>query len=81
VFGTGFARAFGTGSGLPAYLKARPPTPGAELRRRISQLDEDSLAAALETYLDAPRRRAILKRRDLLLELPAAEVSPAGAAR
>jgi hypothetical protein len=81
VYGTAFARAFGTGSGLPAYLKARPPTPGAELRRRVAQLDEAGLAAAMEAYLDAPQRRAILKRRDVLLALPAANVSPAGAAR
>ncbi len=81
VYGTTFARAFGTGSGLPAYLKARPPTPGAELRRRVAQLDEAGLAAAMEGYLDAPRRRAILKRRDVLLALPAADISPAGASR
>jgi hypothetical protein len=81
VYGTAFGRAFGTGGGLPAYLKARPPTPGAEMRRRVAQLDEAGLAAALADYLDAPQRLAILKRRDALLALPAADVSPAGAAR
>jgi hypothetical protein len=81
VYGTAFAGAFGTGSALPAYLQARPPTPGAELRRRVARLDEAGLAIAMEGYLDAPRQRAILKRRDLLLALPAADLSPAGASR
>lgn len=81
VYGTAFGRAFGTGTGLPAYLKARPPAPGAEMRRRVAQLDEAGLATALEGYLDAPQQRAVLKRRDALLALPAADVTPAGAAR
>ncbi|MEY2854191.1 MAG: hypothetical protein RL030_1323, partial [Pseudomonadota bacterium] len=81
VYGTSFGRAFGTDGALPAYLKARPPAPGAEMRRRVARLDEAGLASALEGYLEAPERRAILKRRDALLALPDASVSPAGAAR
>ncbi len=72
VYGTSFAQAFGTGRGLPAYLRTAPPTPGAELRRRLAKLDDASLTAALESLLDAGARRAILQRRDTLLARPAA---------
>lgn len=72
IYGTSFAQAFGTGRGLPDYLRAAPPTPGAELRRRLAMLDDRSLSAAMETLLDASARRAILQRRDALLARPAA---------
>ena len=72
MYATSFGRAFGTGRGLPGYLRARPPAPGAELRRRLTSLDEPGLAAALGEILDARTRRAILARRDALLALPAA---------
>ena len=78
VYVTAFARAFGTGRGLPRYLRARPPTPGTELRRRLMELDEPAIAAALGELLDARARAAILARRDALSSLPAA---PAEAAR
>jgi hypothetical protein len=76
VYVTAHDRAFATTSGLPAYLKARPPTPGAEIRRRAAALDEASLQAALGELLSAREIRAILLRRDALLAL-----SQAGAAR
>ncbi len=72
VYATSYERAFGTAAGLPAYLKARPPTPGAEVRRRLEQLDEAGLQAALGDLLDARARKAILARRNVLLALPAA---------
>lgn len=72
VIVTGHDRAFGTGKAFPAYLKARPPAPGPELRRRLGRLDEASLAAALGDLLDARERRALLARRDALLAMPAA---------
>jgi hypothetical protein len=74
IYGTAHDRAFGTMRGLPAYLKARPPAPGAELRRRISTLDEDGLRASLGDLLDARGRSAILSRRDALLALPVSAV-------
>ncbi len=58
--------------GLPAYLKAHPPTPGAEFRRRLGTLNEAILQAALGDLLDARERKAILERRDALLALPTA---------
>ena len=72
VYATSFARSFGSGKGLPAWLRARPPTPGAELRRRLSTLDAASLEKTLGDLLDASARKAILSRRDTLLALPAA---------
>jgi hypothetical protein len=77
VYVTAFARSFGTGRELPRYLRARPPAPGAELRRRVMSLDEPGIEAALGDLLDARARRAILARRDALRALPAApEAAP-----
>ncbi len=75
---TGHDRAFGRDVGLPEHLRARPPVPGAELRRRLAALDDAALAAALGDVLDARERAAILKRRDGLLTRPAG-VAAAGA--
>ena len=72
LLATSFGGAFGTGKGLPAWLRAKPPTPGVELRRRLALLDAASLASALGDLLDEPARRAVLARRDVLLALPAA---------
>ena len=79
VYVTEHERAFGATKGLPAYLKAKPPAPGAEMRRRAAALDEGALQSALKGLLDAREIRAILQRRDALLALPLA--SPAGAGR
>jgi len=74
---TSHEHAFGTTRGLPAYLKARPPTPGAEVRRRIGALDDAGLKSALGDLVDAGARKAILERRDALLALPAAAATTA----
>jgi hypothetical protein len=72
VYVTAHDRAFGSTKSLPAYLKARPPSTGAELRRRAAALDESNLATSLGELIDAKGRKAILDRRDALLALPAA---------
>ena len=72
VYTTDFRRAFGTKHGLPAYLQARAPSPGDELRRRLGALSEARLTVALGENVDRRQRRAILARRDALLALPAA---------
>ncbi len=74
VYGTAHDRAFGTTRGLPAYLKTKPPTPGAELRRRLTTLDDAALRASLGELLDARGRSALLSRRDVLLALPVSAV-------
>ncbi|MDP3613548.1 MAG: hypothetical protein Q8R98_17020, partial [Rubrivivax sp.] len=79
VFVTAHDRAFGTTNTLPAYLASRPPSLGAELRRRITALDKPGLAASLGELIDEKGRAAILARRDRLLALPAAADSGAGA--
>ena len=75
VYATHHARAFGNARAFPAYLKAQPPKPGPELRRRLTALDETTLASALGEVLDARGRKALLQRRDALLALPAAEAA------
>jgi hypothetical protein len=73
VFVTNHDRAFGTGDAFPAYLKATPPRPGAELRSRLqTRLDAEKVAAAVGQWLSAREQKAILARRDALLALPAA---------
>ncbi len=76
VYGTAHDHAFGTAKTLPGYLKAKPPSPGAEFRRRIGLLDQSRLNAGLGELLGARELKAILDRRDLLLALP----TPAAAA-
>ena len=71
VFVTAHERAFETANALPSYLAARPPQPGPELRRRIAALNPEDLATLLGDLLDGRQRRAILQRRDRLLDLPA----------
>ena len=73
VFVTNHDRAFGSGEAFPAYLKATPPRPGAELRRRLAmRLDAAKVTAALGSWLSAREQRALLARRDALVALPAA---------
>jgi len=74
---TGHDRAFGHGKGLPGYLKTQPPRPGAELRRRLATLDEQTLVTVLGELVDAKARRALLDRRDALLASPAATATAA----
>jgi hypothetical protein len=76
VYVSAHERAFGTAKGLPAYLKARTPKPGAEVRRRFGALDAAILEEVLGDLVDARARKAILERRDALLALPAAVETP-----
>ena len=71
VLATGHDRAFNTGNAFPAYLKARPPAPGPEMRRRLALLDEAGLEKSLGSLLTKRERRALLERRDALLATPA----------
>lgn len=75
VYVTGHDQAFAAGRAWPPYLKARPPQPGPELRRRLAALDRRTLEATLGEWIEPRARRALLERRDALLALP-----PAGAA-
>jgi hypothetical protein len=72
VYATGNADSFGNSKAFPPYLKAKPPVPGAELRRRAGTLTEANLEATLDEYVDAKGRKAVLERRDALVALPGA---------
>jgi len=69
LFVSGHANAFGRGRGLPRYLE------GAELdvtdawRTALSTLSEKVLDAELDEFLGKRQRRALLRRRDELLEM------------
>jgi hypothetical protein len=78
VFVTAHQRAFATSNSLPSYLAARPPQPGAEVRRRIGALHQEGLATLLGDLTDERQRWAILQRRDRLLALPAATAANPG---
>jgi hypothetical protein len=64
---TGHDRAFGTDRSLPKHLEARPPQPGAEMRRRLAALDGAALERAVGDLLGERERSAVLARRDGLL--------------
>jgi hypothetical protein len=64
---TGHDRAFGTKREFPAHLVKRPPQPGAELRRRLAELDEAELQAALGDLVGKREITALLGRRDAVL--------------
>jgi hypothetical protein len=58
---------FGTATGAPAYLRRTTIEVSAHLAERLKMLDEPSLAQSLGDVLDAPRRTALLARRDRLI--------------
>jgi hypothetical protein len=64
---TGHELAFGTSGDLPRHLQARPPQPGAEMRRRLAVLDAAGLEEVVGDLLGSRERGAILERRDALL--------------
>jgi hypothetical protein len=64
---TGHDRAFGTARTLPRSLEARPPRPGAEMRRRLAALDMPTVERAVGELLGERELTALLARRDALL--------------
>jgi hypothetical protein len=78
---TGHQRSFGTGTGLPPHLKARPPRPGDEMRRRLASLDATKLHSLLGDLLSERELRALLGRRDGLLASQAPAAAPGGGSR
>jgi hypothetical protein len=65
---TGHDRAFGTSRDLPQHLQARPPQPGAEMRRRLATLDATMLEELIGDLIGSREQSALLARRDLLVE-------------
>ncbi|MDX1506809.1 MAG: metallophosphoesterase [Woeseiaceae bacterium] len=66
----GHDRAFSTRKGRPAHLVPVDIRIGTGWRNALESLTEENVAAALDGVLDKRRQRALLKRRDELLELP-----------
>ncbi|MBT8136174.1 MAG: metallophosphoesterase [Gammaproteobacteria bacterium] len=64
---TGFARAFGSGTGLPGYLQQAEVALPAELARRLETLDAAGLETELGKLISKRQRKAILTRRDEIL--------------
>ena len=64
----GHERAFSTRSGRPAYLEPVELQLNPAWRRALEGLDEDRLAEEMGGVLDKRRQKALLKRRDGMLE-------------
>ncbi len=73
---SGHDRAFGVSREFPAALRGRTPRPGAEMRRRLAELDEPALEQSIGDLLGKRERKAVLQRRDALLARPAAMRKP-----
>jgi hypothetical protein len=69
---TGHDKAFGTKRDFPAHLQQRAPQPGAELRKRLTALDEASLQGALGDLVGKREIKTMLQRRDAVLAAPQA---------
>ena len=66
----GHDRSLGTDRGRPAHLAEIPLDLGPSWRRALSGLNEELLTEQLGDVLDRRRIRAVLQRRDALLESP-----------
>lgn len=66
---TEHAQAFSTAKRLPKSISASAITLAPEVRSALSSLNEMTLAAALGDFLDEKRIRALLSRRDAMLDL------------
>lgn len=64
----GHERAFSTKTGRPAYLEPVELTLTPAWRRALDSLSEENLAEELDGVLDKRRQKALLKRRDGMLE-------------
>jgi hypothetical protein len=65
----GHDQAFSTGRGRPAYLESMPVELSAGWRQALTSLDEAGLTRALGDVLDRRQIRALLARRDHLLDI------------
>jgi hypothetical protein len=65
----GHDRTFSTERGRPAYLESLPVELSPAWRAALSELDDKTLTRALGDVLDRRQIRALLARRDHLLEL------------
>jgi hypothetical protein len=73
MFLTGHAATFGTGKDLPKGLDAALAKTGPEMQLRLRRLDAASLETAIGEYVDEREIKALLERRDRILELSGAK--------
>ena len=65
---TGHGRTFTRSRGVPRYLAEQPKVLPASVLQQLSELDEPTVMAALEPLIGAGNVRALLKRRDAMLD-------------
>jgi hypothetical protein len=68
LFLSGHGAAFSRSPDVPRPLQAELAKTGAEMRRRLKALDANSVSTALKGLLDERELRALLQRRDRLLQ-------------
>jgi hypothetical protein len=73
MFLTGHAAAFGIGTDVPKALDAALAKTGPEMQSRLRRLDAASLKAAIGEYVDEREIKALLARRDRILQLSGAK--------
>jgi hypothetical protein len=73
MFLTGHAAAFGTGTGVPKALDAALAKTGPEMQLRLRRLDAANVKAAVGAYIDEREIKALLERRDRILQLSGAK--------
>ena len=73
---TGHGAAFGTETTLPKPLEQAVAQTGAELQSRLRRLDADTVSAAIGELVGSRAVRALLQRRDRILELARTGTTP-----
>jgi hypothetical protein len=69
LFLTGHGAAFGTSTQLPKALEGPLSKTGAEMQARLRRLDDEHVAAAIGELVGSRGVKALLQRRDRILEL------------
>jgi hypothetical protein len=72
LFLAGHGAAFGTSTQLPKALERPLSKTGAEMQARLRRLDEERVAAAIGELVGSRGVKALLQRRDRILELASA---------
>jgi len=69
LFLTGHGAAFGTGTAVAKALEAALAKTGPEMQSRLRRLDAAGLKKAIGEHLSDPEIKALLARRDRILEI------------
>lgn len=76
LFLTGHGSAFGTGVKFPGPLEAALAKTGPEMQSRIGRLDAANVKSAIGRWIGDPGIKALLARRDRILELARSPAAP-----